>query len=82
MLNLKDGLKDIITVGLQTYKSINEVLIANYERYKVKGEGFGFATYRGKILVLDIEDCDEDISPYEYVLRQVQEIDFMIEDGE
>ena len=82
MFKLKDGLKEVIIVGLQDYKSISDVLLADYERYKSKGEGFNFATYRGKILVLDIEDCDEDISPYEYVLRQVREIDSMTQDGE
>jgi len=34
----KDELKGNIVVGLQSFKSINEVLKADYERYKIKGE--------------------------------------------
>ena len=78
---LKDGLKDCIIVGRQGFKSINEVLRADYERYKTKGEGFNLATYRGKILLLDVEDIDEDISAFDFVKRQIEEIN-KIEDGE
>ena len=77
---LRDGLKRNIVVGLQSFKSINEVLKADYERYKIKGEGFNLATYKGNIILLDIEDSDEDISSYEFVKRQIQEINS--KDGE
>jgi len=66
---LKDGLKRSIIVGLQSFKSINEVLRADYERYKFKGDGFNLATYRGNIILLDIEDADEDISAFDFVKR-------------
>ena len=78
---LKDGLKDCIIVGLQSFKSINEVLKADYERYKLKGEGFNLATYKGNIILLDIEDSDEDISAFEFVKRQIDQINES-EDGE
>lgn len=78
---LKDGLKGNIVVGLQGFKSIFEVLKADYERYRIKGEGFNLAIYRGKILVLDIEDIKEDISAFEFVKRQIHQINEML-DGE
>ena len=77
----KDGLKGNIVVGLQSFKSINEVLKADYERYKLKGEGFNLATYKGNIILLDIEDSDEDISAFEFVKRQIDQINES-EDGE
>ena len=66
---LKDGLRSGIIVGLQSFKSIGEVLRADYERFKVKGEGFNLATYKGNIILLDIEDTDEDISAFDFVKR-------------
>ena len=77
----KDGLKGNIVVGLQSFKSISEVLRADYERYKIKGEGFNLATYKGKILLLDIDDCDEDISAYDFVKQQINKINGEL-DGE
>jgi hypothetical protein len=77
----KDGLRSAIVVGLQSFKSIIEVLRADYERYKTKGEGFNLATYRGKVLLLDIEDINEDISAFEFVKRQIDQINES-EDGE
>jgi len=71
---LRDGLKTFITVGLRDYTSINKVLKADYEKYKAKGEGFNLVKYREKILLLDIEDTDEDISAYEFVKQQIDNI--------
>lgn len=52
---LKDNLKAPIKVGKYEFDSINEVLKEDYARYKVYSEGYGLATYRNKILCLDIE---------------------------
>jgi len=85
---LKDGLKANIVVGLQSFKSINEVLKADYERYKIKRQGFGTSIYRGKIILLDIENeldknyvNDKNESLYGNVLKQIVEINEMM-DGE
>ena len=85
---LRDGLKRNIVVGLQSFKSISEVLNADYERYKTKGKGFGTSVYRGKIILLDIENeldkdyvDDENESLYGNVLKQIIAINEML-DGE
>jgi hypothetical protein len=78
---LKDGLKDVIIVGLQDFKSIGEILRADYEKYKTKGEGYNTVIYRNKILLLDIEDSGQDISAFDFVKQQIEEIN-KIEDGE
>lgn len=77
----KDGLRSAIIVGLQSFKSISEALRADYERFKIKGEGFNLATYKGNIILLDIEDSDEDISAFDFVKRQIDQINES-EDGE
>jgi len=85
---LRDGLRSTIIVGLQSFKSIDEVLKADYERYKTKGQGFGTSIYRRKIILLDIENeldknyvNDKNESLYGNVLKQIVEINEMM-DGE
>jgi hypothetical protein len=51
---LKNNLRSTIKVGKNEFNSISEALNEDYARSKVYGQGYGLATYRGKIIVLDI----------------------------
>jgi hypothetical protein len=91
---LKDNLKDFIKIGTDKCYSISEVLNIDYDRFKIQKEGYGLATYKGKILVLDIEseklfdNMNIDFSENEYkeleslysnIYNQVSQINEMLD---
>lgn len=80
MKELKDGLKEIMTIGTKEYYSISEVLNADYNRFKESGEGYGIAEYRGKLISLDIEDSnEEDNSLHSNIANQISIINEELE---
>ena len=73
---LRDGLKETIKYLGREYYSIREVLKAYYIATYDDG---AIATYRDKLIVLEIENNHEDVSLWSNLEKQIKEINEMLE---
>ena len=71
---LKNNLVESVKYIGKDYGSIRDVLFAYYENKKAEYE---LAVYRGKFMILSIEDSKEDISLFENLQRQIDTINDM-----
>ena len=77
----KDGLKGNITINGKEFSSIYKALLYDYQYYKAYGEGNGVATYRGKLVDLNLSKDGTYESLYSNVEKQVKVINIEL-DGE
>lgn len=79
---LKDNIKEVITLGNKKCYSISEVLKAYYENYKQETFAkYDLITYRGKLICLDIDDeNNEDDSLWSNLQKQIDNINEIFED--
>lgn len=73
---LRDGLKETVKYLGREYYSISEVLKAYYLATYDDGV---VATYRDKLIVLEIENNHDNVSLWSNLEEQIKEIDEMLE---
>lgn len=73
---LRDGLKGTVKCLGREYHSISEVLKAYYIATYDDG---AIATYRNKLIVLEIENNHDNISLWSNLEKQIKEINEMLE---
>jgi hypothetical protein len=86
---LKDGLKEVIKIGKKEFHSIYEALFYDYQMFKIYKEGEISGTYRGKMIMLEIQNeeivDDESIQDtdrlYSNIKKQIDSINEEL-DGE
>ena len=73
---LKDNMKEVIQLGETKCYSISEVLNTDFERYKSDKIGFNLVTYRGRVVIIDLEN-DSQESLFSNLALQISNINNM-----
>lgn len=74
--SLKDNMKEVVQLGEIKCYSISEVLNTDFKQYKKDKIGFNLVTYRGKTIILDLEN-DSASSLFSNLQYQINDINNM-----